>query len=51
MGGYYYIHARVLDETGFVVLHEKVLPPFEVKKDSLERGVCYLENHWEFQDL
>jgi len=51
LGGYYYIHARVLDETGFVVLHEKILPPFEVKKDSLERGVCYLENHWEFQDL
>jgi ABC-type polysaccharide/polyol phosphate transport system ATPase subunit len=51
LGGYYYIHARVLDENGFVVLHEKILPPFEVKKDSLERGVCYLENHWEFQDL
>ena len=51
LGGYYYIHARVLDENGFVVLHEKILPPFEVEKDSLERGVCYLENHWEFQDL
>lgn len=51
LGGYYYIHARVLDESGLVVLHEKVLPPFEVKKDSLERGVCYLENHWEFQDV
>lgn len=51
LGGYYYIHARVLDENGFVVLHEKILPPFEVEKDSLERGVCHLENHWEFQDL
>ncbi|MFZ3136618.1 MAG: ABC transporter ATP-binding protein [Thermodesulfovibrionales bacterium] len=51
LGGYYYIHARVLDENGFVVLHEKILPPFEVKKDSLERGVCHFENHWEFQDV
>ena len=51
LGGYYYIHARVLDENGFVVLHEKILPPFEVEKDSLERGVCHFENHWEFQDL
>jgi ABC-type polysaccharide/polyol phosphate transport system ATPase subunit len=51
LGGYYYIHARVLDGNGFVVLHEKILPPFEVEKDSLERGVCHLENHWEFQDL
>jgi lipopolysaccharide transport system ATP-binding protein len=51
LGGYYYIHARVLDENGLVVLHEKTLSPFEVKKESLERGVCYLENHWEFQDV
>ena len=50
LGGYYYIHARVLDENGLVVLHEKILPPFEVKKDSLERGVCHFENYWEFRD-
>lgn len=51
LGGFYYIHARVFDETGFVLLHEKILPPFEVEKDSLERGVCFLENSWEIKDI
>jgi len=51
LGGFYYIHARVFDESGLIVLHEKILPPFEVLKDSLERGVCYLENHWDIQDM
>jgi ABC-type polysaccharide/polyol phosphate transport system ATPase subunit len=51
LGGFYYIHARIFDGKGFVLMHEKVSPPFEVLKDSLERGVCYLENHWEIREL
>lgn len=47
MGGIYYTHARILDDKGLMIYHEKLLPPFEVEKDSLELGVCYLENRWE----
>jgi ABC-type polysaccharide/polyol phosphate transport system ATPase subunit len=47
MGGVYYAHARVFDDKGLMIYHEKVIPPFEVVKDSLELGVCYLENRWE----
>lgn len=47
LGGTYYAHARVFDESGMVIYHEKILPPFEVVKDSLELGVCRLENQWE----
>jgi len=50
LGGFYYIVIRVFDDNGFVLFHEKVLPPFEVVKDSSDRGVCYLENHWEIQN-
>lgn len=51
MGGFYFVHVRVFDEKGFVIYHEKFLPPFEVIKESLERGVCYLENHWDVKEL
>jgi lipopolysaccharide transport system ATP-binding protein len=51
MGGFYYVHVRVFDENGVVLYHEKIYPPFEVIKDSLERGVCYLDNHWVIRDL
>jgi len=47
MGGIYYAHARVFDDKGLMVYHERVIPPFEVEKDSMELGVCYLENTWE----
>ena len=47
MGGVYYAHARVFDDKGLMIYHERVIPPFEVEKDSLELGVCYLENRWE----
>lgn len=47
MGGIYYAHARILDDKGLMIYHEKLIPPFEVQKDSLELGVCYLENKWE----
>jgi ABC-type polysaccharide/polyol phosphate transport system ATPase subunit len=51
MGGFYYAHGRVFDENGVVLYHEKIYPPFEVIKDSLERGVCYLNNDWGIRDL
>jgi lipopolysaccharide transport system ATP-binding protein len=51
LGGFYYCHARVFDENGLVLIHEKVSPPFEVLKDSLERGVCSLENQWEIREV
>lgn len=47
MGGKYYAHARVFDDKGLLIYHEKVLSTFDVEKDSLELGVCYLENRWE----
>jgi lipopolysaccharide transport system ATP-binding protein len=51
LGGYYYVHARLFDDKGVIIYHEKILSPFEVVKDSLERGVCYLENDWEVRDI
>lgn len=47
MGGVYYAVARVFDDKGLMIYHEKPMPPFEVQKDSLEFGVCYFDNHWE----
>lgn len=49
MGGVYYAIARVFDDKGLMVYHEKPMPPFEVQKDSLELGVCYFENKWEIR--
>ncbi len=49
MGGVYYAHARVFDDKGLMVYHERLIPPFEVEKDSLEIGVCYFENRWEIR--
>jgi len=47
MGGVYYAVARVFDDKGLMIYHEKPMPPFEVQKDSLEFGVCYFDNRWE----
>jgi lipopolysaccharide transport system ATP-binding protein len=49
MGGVYYAHARVFDDKGLMMYHERAIPPFEVEKDSLELGVCYFENRWEIR--
>lgn len=49
MGGIYYAHARVFDDKGLMVYYEKLIPPFEVEKDSLELGVCHFENRWEIR--
>jgi ABC-type polysaccharide/polyol phosphate transport system ATPase subunit len=49
MGGVYYAVARVFDDKGLMIYHEKPMPPFEVKKDSLELGVCYFDNRWEIR--
>jgi lipopolysaccharide transport system ATP-binding protein len=50
LGGFYYLHARIFDGNGLVLIHERVSPPFEVLKDSLERGVCSFTNHWEIRE-
>jgi lipopolysaccharide transport system ATP-binding protein len=47
MGGIYCAYARIFDDKGLMVYHEKVISRFDVEKDSLEIGVCYLENRWE----
>ncbi len=47
MGGYYYAVARVFDDKGLMIYHEKPMPPFEVLKESKELGICYLENYWD----
>ena len=46
LGGYYYLHVRLFDKTGSVIIHERITDPFKVKKESLERGVTKLENNW-----
>lgn len=48
LGGLYSAHARLFDDRGLMVYHEKVLPNVEFRKDSRELGICYLENRWEF---
>ena len=50
LGGIYNAHARIFDDQGLMVYHEKILNEFEVRKDSLELGVCYLENNWEVRE-
>jgi len=47
LGGLYSAHARIFDDQGLMVYHEKILPELEVRKDSRELGICYLENVWE----
>lgn len=51
LGGLYSAHARVFDDQGLMVYHEKVLSDVEVRKDSRELGICYLENNWEIKEL
>lgn len=51
LGGIYIAHARVFDDQGLMVYHEKVLNEFEVAKDSQELGVCHLNNNWEIQEI
>ncbi|MCP5423635.1 MAG: ABC transporter ATP-binding protein [Gammaproteobacteria bacterium] len=46
MGGLYTAHARIFDNKGLMVYHEKVLPAFEVLKDSQELGICRFANVW-----
>ncbi len=51
LSGQFYAHARVLDEQGLMLYHQKILPPFtvveEIKKGVNYRGVCYLEHQWD----
>jgi lipopolysaccharide transport system ATP-binding protein len=49
MGGIYSAHARIFDDQGLMIYHEKILNEFEVRKDSLELGVCHLENDWQIE--
>ncbi len=51
LGGIYNAHARIFDDQGLMIYHEKILNEFYVNKDSLELGVCYLENHWEVRKI
>jgi|MudIll2142460700_1097286.scaffolds.fasta_scaffold13120_2 lipopolysaccharide transport system ATP-binding protein len=45
--GSFYVHARVYDESGVVLYHEKVTPFFEVERDGDENGLCYLPCVWD----
>ncbi|MCP5195258.1 MAG: ABC transporter ATP-binding protein [Gammaproteobacteria bacterium] len=47
LGGFYSAHARVFDDHGLMIYHEKVLSDIEVRKNSRDLGICYLENRWE----
>jgi len=47
MGGTYSLHARIFDDQGLMLYHEKVLPDLLVTKDSAELGICRLDYLWE----
>lgn len=47
--GSFYAHARVYDETGIILYHEKVTPFFEVFKDADELGLCYMQCKWDIK--
>jgi lipopolysaccharide transport system ATP-binding protein len=47
--GSFYAHARVYDESGVVLYHEKVTPFFEVIKDVNELGFCYMPCKWDIE--
>lgn len=47
--GIFYAHARVFDETGLILYHEKLSPFFEVIKNGNQLGFCYLECDWEIE--
>lgn len=41
--GSFYAHARIFDETGLTLYHERVTPFIEVLRDCDELGLCYLD--------
>ena len=45
--GSFYAHARLYDENGIVLYHEKVTPFFEVEKNADEIGLSYMPCIWE----
>lgn len=47
--GAFYAHARVYDESGIILYHEKVTPFFEVVKDCDELGLSYMPCEWEIE--
>lgn len=47
--GSFYAHARVYDESGIILYHEKVTPFFEVFKDADELGLCYMQCKWDIK--
>jgi ABC-type polysaccharide/polyol phosphate transport system ATPase subunit len=47
LGGLYSLHARVFDDQGLMVYHEKALPEVEVAREGRELGVCRLAHRWE----
>jgi len=46
LGGLYQAHARIFDDQGLMVYHEKILAPIEVIKETRELGICRLDNAW-----
>jgi lipopolysaccharide transport system ATP-binding protein len=49
MGGIYIAHARIFDAQGLVLLHDRAILDLEVRRDSLEMGICRLDNRWEVE--
>lgn len=47
MGGVYSLHARVFDDQGLMLYHEKVFSDLMVTKDTAELGICALKHMWE----
>jgi lipopolysaccharide transport system ATP-binding protein len=46
LGGLYSLHARIFDDHGLMIYHEKVLPDLTATKTSAAPGVCHLQNQW-----
>jgi len=50
LGGPYYAHVRVFDETGLILYHERATPFFHLEKKGSDMGICYLDNEWRIED-
>jgi lipopolysaccharide transport system ATP-binding protein len=46
LSGNYYFHARIFDEAGLILYHEKATPFFTVGKRLQDLGICSVENEW-----
>jgi lipopolysaccharide transport system ATP-binding protein len=49
LSGDYYVHARIFDETGLILYHERVTPFFSITKNTPDMGICTMQNIWDIK--